>query len=50
MRHSRNLAVLFGVAGLMLSVYAHQAMTKDAKKTLAVLSTSDIIGYTTPCG
>jgi hypothetical protein len=40
------LSVVF--AGLAL--WAHQAVTKAAPKTLAVLSTTDGIGYTTPCG
>jgi hypothetical protein len=33
-----------------LALWAHQAMTKVAPKSLSVLSTSDGIGETKPCG
>ena len=40
------LSVVFAGSAL----FAHQAITKATPKKLAVLSTTDGIGYTTPCG
>jgi hypothetical protein len=50
MRQPKNLAVTLSVAGLLVCAIAHQALTKDAPKKLVVLSSTDIIGYTSPCG
>jgi hypothetical protein len=50
MRTTRSIALVTSVVGTLLLVGTHQALTKDAKKTLAVISTSDVIGYTSPCG
>jgi hypothetical protein len=49
LRWKSTLLVLSMVmAGIALM--AHQAVTKTAPRALSVLSTSDGIGYTTPCG
>ncbi len=50
MRQVRKPALLAAVVAMLLLAWAHQALTKDNKRTLCVLSTSDVIGYFTPCG
>lgn len=50
MHSARKPAVLVALVALLLLAWAHQAVTKDAEKTLVVLSTTDVIGYTGPCG
>ena len=50
MSRIRSIALVTSAVGTLLLVGAHQALTKDAKKSLVVLSTSDVIGYTSPCG
>lgn len=50
MRSGRRSALILAVAAALLLAWAHQALTKDSKKTVVVLSTTDVIGYTGPCG
>ena len=50
MTRVKTFALLATVTAAALAVWAHQARTADAKKPFVVLSTSDVIGYTTPCG
>ena len=46
----KSVLLVLSVVFAGLALWAHQAITKVAPKTLSVLSTSDAIGYTTPCG
>jgi hypothetical protein len=46
----KTFTLLATATAAVLTLWAHQARTADAKKPLVVLSTSDVIGYTTPCG
>ena len=50
MTRVKTFALLATATAAVLAVWAHSARTADAKKTVVVLSTSDVIGYTTPCG
>jgi len=50
MNRLKTIAMLGCAVMAMLLAWAHQALTKDAAKQLVVLSTSDVIGYTSPCG
>ena len=50
MNRLRSIALLACAVTMILLVWAHSALTKDAKKQFVVLSTSDVIGYTSPCG
>jgi hypothetical protein len=50
MNRLKTIAMLGCAVAAMLLAWAHQALTKDASKPLVVLSTSDVIGYTSPCG
>jgi hypothetical protein len=45
------LVALIGIA-VGLGLWAHQGLTQDNNKgkPIAILSTTDIIGYTGPCG
>jgi hypothetical protein len=42
--------LILALAATLLLVWAHAALTKDSKRTVVVLSTTDVIGYTGPCG
>ncbi len=46
----RKWAALAAVVMALALLWAHQAMTKDKPRELIILSTSDVIGYLTPCG
>jgi len=50
MRSGRRPALILALAATLLLVWAHTALTKDSKRTVVVLSTTDVIGYTGPCG
>ena len=50
MNRVKTFALLSSAVAVTLAVWGNQALTKDAKKQLVILSTSDVIGYTTPCG
>jgi hypothetical protein len=50
MSQARKPALVFAAVAALLLAWAHQALTGDAKKTVVVLSSSDVIGYLTPCG
>ncbi len=50
MQRARKPALAVAVVALLLLAGAHQALTKAAQKTIVVLSTSDGVGWLTPCG
>ena len=50
MTRVKTFALVASAVATMLAVWGNQALTKDAKKQVVVLSTSDVIGYSTPCG
>jgi hypothetical protein len=50
MRAGRKPALFLAVVAALLLPWAHQALTKSSPKAVLVLSTSDVIGYTAPCG
>jgi hypothetical protein len=49
-----RFGTMMAVAGIssVIALWAHQAQTqeKSGGKILPVLSTTDVIGYTSPCG
>jgi hypothetical protein len=50
MHSGRRPALILALTAALLLAWAHQALTKDSKKTVVVMSTTDVIGYTAPCG
>ena len=49
-----RIGVLFALVGMMaaLGLWAHQGRTQesDTGKIIPILSTTDCVGYTSPCG
>lgn len=49
-----RFGAMMAVAGItsVIALWAHQAQTQENSggKVLPVLSTTDVIGYTSPCG
>ena len=52
MRSRQGILLVLGGLLASLALWSHQAQTqeKSSGKVLSILSTTDAIGYTSPCG